>query len=220
MMQRAYEVLEPMFVQQVLTSAGHGLLAKPEQWTTLLEAIPETARPVHDHLLKSWSKSDSTPEQKWEQLKSHLTEFIKAQSKAGSSKAAAKLSPKERAQLETWPARIVFQYSYPRLDINVSKMRNHLLKSPFCVHPKTGRVCVPIQDINSFDPFSVPTLPQLAGELDGYQGDDNKGRDWKKTSLKDYFEPFERDFLVPLCRGIRKEQRDAADAQAAMIGDF
>lgn len=63
---------------------------------------------------------------------------------------------------------IILQYTYPRLDAEVSKHRNHLLKAPFCVHPKTGRICVPLDpsSIDAFDPELVPTVGQLLQELD------------------------------------------------------
>ena len=62
---------------------------------------------------------------------------------------------------------VTIQFAYPRLDINVSKQMNHLLKSPFVVHPKTGRVCVPIDPdhLDGFDPAKVPTIGQLVGEM-------------------------------------------------------
>lgn len=62
---------------------------------------------------------------------------------------------------------IILQYTYPRLDAEVSKHRNHLLKAPFCVHPKTGRVCVPVDPtrVEEFDPETVPTVGQLLSEL-------------------------------------------------------
>ncbi|KAF9302591.1 hypothetical protein BGZ91_009302, partial [Linnemannia elongata] len=105
----------------------------------------------------------------------------------------------------------MFQYTYPRLDDKVSTNINHLLKSPFCVHPKTGRVCVPIpiEDCEDFDPSSPPTVPQLVQELNRYDathatsGDDsNKLQDWQKTSLRKHVEYFER-FLKGLSREIR-----------------
>jgi DNA primase small subunit len=63
---------------------------------------------------------------------------------------------------------IVLQYTWPRIDAEVSKHRNHLLKAPFCVHPKTGRVCVPVDPtrVEEFDPARVPTVGQLLKEID------------------------------------------------------
>lgn len=68
---------------------------------------------------------------------------------------------------------IILQYTYPRIDAEVSKHRNHLLKAPFCVHPKTGRICVPIdpETIDEFDPELVPTVGQLLQELDAATSD-------------------------------------------------
>ena len=68
---------------------------------------------------------------------------------------------------------------------------NHLLKAPFVIHPKTGRVCVPfrVAKVDSFDPdkvsfftsdlriiwnfikltsSKVPTVLQLVEEIDSF----------------------------------------------------
>lgn len=217
-----------MFIEQVLPAEGHGLLASEEQWTLLLESLPgDSALLVREHLTKEWgsSKCQSTPAEKWEELKKHLHIYAKGKA-AGDRKAAKTLTTKERNRLENWCVEVVFRHTYPRLDINVSKMRNHLLKSPFCVHPKTGRVCVPIPSIDDFDPFSVPTLPQLIRELDEYkEEEDDEGKkparsDWQKTSLKRYFDPFIKEFLEPLSKSVRRSNREEKEQEAALVGDF
>lgn len=100
---------------------------------------------------------------------------------------------KEKNAAKTMLKEILLQYSYPRLDINVSKQMNHLLKSPFVVHPKTGRVCVPIDvaTVDRFNPAEVPTIGRLVEEL-------NQSGDAKQTSLKQYTHYFETQFLQPL----------------------
>lgn len=90
---------------------------------------------------------------------------------------------------------------YPRLDINVSKGINHLLKAPFCVHPKTGKVCVPFNPsaAGKFDPMSVPTINALLDEINAFDGEDSGGEqpaadssttmatvDVAKSRIKDY----------------------------------
>lgn len=85
---------------------------------------------------------------------------------------------------------IILQYMYPRLDMEVSKRRNHLLKAPFCVHPSTGRVCVPIDpsQVDDFKPEDVPTVNQLLAELDALDAAGVAGVGWKNTRLAPYVE--------------------------------
>ena len=49
----------------------------------------------------------------------------------------------------------------------MSKGTNHLLKSPFCVHPKTGKICVPFdpEKVDKFDVDSVPTLTSVIKDI-------------------------------------------------------
>ena len=222
MLARAYTKLEPMFLQHVVPETGHKLLSTEEHWTKLLETLPDAAKPVQEKMMAAWKDEDSTPEEKWATLKKHLNIFI-GKNKGGNSKTAKTVSASDKIQIESWPAQTVFKHTYPRLDVNVSKMQNHLLKSPFCVHPKTGRVCVPmdVSKIETFDPFAVPTLDQLQREIDcNTTSDQNVKHDWQKTSLKEPFEHFQKNFLEPLRQELRKEQRDLAEQRAAQTGDF
>jgi DNA primase small subunit len=86
---------------------------------------------------------------------------------------------------------IMLSYLYPRLDVKVSSDIGHLLKSPFCIHPKTGKVCVPlrIEDLDRFDPIRVPTLAGLENEVNN-----QKEFNIKKTSMNIYLQIFE-DFV-------------------------
>ncbi|RPB21509.1 putative DNA primase small subunit [Terfezia boudieri ATCC MYA-4762] len=116
---------------------------------------------------------------------------------------------------------IILEYMYPRLDAEVSKHLNHLLKSPFCVHPGTGRVCVPIDasKAEDFDPLSVPTVTELLEEINQWDhknkktkvesegagpGTKEKHPDYEKTSLKPYVDFF-KAFVASLIRDERKE---------------
>eukprot|EP00397_Hematodinium_sp_SG-2012_P046394 GEMP01052396.1.p1 GENE.GEMP01052396.1~~GEMP01052396.1.p1 ORF type:complete len:277 (+),score=52.54 GEMP01052396.1:515-1345(+) len=78
---------------------------------------------------------------------------------------------------------MILQFTYPRLDIAVSKTMNHMLKIPFCVHPGTGRICVPICDPENFSFSNVPTLAQYVDEFE---------RTGTSESLNPYLEGFSR----------------------------
>nr|XP_056716517.1 DNA primase small subunit [Euleptes europaea] len=178
---------------------GQDILGNKESYDKVLALVPE---PVRETLQKEFCKKRNSI-QRWELLKNKTEKFNKAQ----------------------WE--IMLQYCFPRLDINVSKGINHLLKSPFSVHPKTGRISVPIdlQKLDDFDPFAVPTISLLCHELDktgNYQAaeEQNEGelesprrnRDYKKTSLAPYVKVFEQ-FLEEMDRSQKQKSPKARDVQ-------
>ncbi|KAF7295400.1 DNA primase [Mycena indigotica] len=143
----------------------------------LLRLIPDTR--IVETLRNDWAGESSGSAAKWQAFKAQIKTYKKDSS--------------ARAQLIAAMEDIILQYTYPRLDENVSKKRNHLLKAPFCVHPKTGRICVPVdpKTIKTFDPESVPTVAQLIAELDN-DTDSQHHSDWERTSLKPYVEMLDK----------------------------
>lgn len=131
--------------------AKMGTLSTKEEWTKVLLIIPDET--VRKDLDQKWGQSSLTPDQKWEMLLG----AVRSSKKPGMSTVAQD---------------IIFQYSYPRLDSHVSIGLNHLLKSPFCVHPKTGRVCIPIDPLKckEFNPLNVPKLEDLVHQLAAGKG--------------------------------------------------
>lgn len=112
---------------------------------------------------------------------------------------------------------------YPRLDINVTKGFNHLLKAPFCIHPATGKVCVPFSQSAAakFDPTTVPTIAQLLQEINAFDDkskaiqetpEDKSSRikDYKKTSMFKGVVVFE-EFLRKLESSLKLKAIDVSD---------
>ncbi|KAG5451269.1 primase, DNA, polypeptide 1 (49kDa) [Clonorchis sinensis] len=182
----ACDILLPRFAAYCSTKQGQDLFGVPARLKKLLSYLPEDLEELRSHMAEDWLEHPSNgmeevSQKRWNTLRTFLKEH------------------KRNNVLKE----LVLNYTYPRLDANVSTSLNHLLKSPFCIHPKTGYVCVPFdpQQVTSLNPVDVPTLSQLveqarAGDVESSVADNSSGRhllSYKRTALKasiDYFEAF------------------------------
>ncbi|KAG9269539.1 DNA primase small subunit [Astyanax mexicanus] len=207
---QSLSVVEHYFLQYAIV--GQELLSSKEGVDKVLNLLPEDVR--KDLLLHY--QSEKNPTKRWERLKTLVHQ------KRATSKKGGQYFDKE----------IMLQYCYPRLDVNVSKGVNHLLKSPFSVHPKTGRISVPIdlRNLDKFDPFEVPTISLICEELDKPRPDEEeeddtkdkeneieagerrKIRDFKRTSLAKYIKLFDQ-FLDSVARSRKGDMLKKSDLQ-------
>lgn len=200
-LQNAYQTLSPIFVDLIMKDQN--LFATNEGFESLLKLIPD-GEVVEQ--LKQERVPGASSREVWDLF-------------------TAKVKKYQKPLLSAAWHDIQIYYTYPRLDAEVSKHRNHLLKAPFCIHPKTGRVCVPVdpEKIEDFDPEKVPTVAQLLHELDdisvvGTAADDNNSgehhSDWEKTSLKPYVDMLNQH-VSRLTEKTRLEKRATATESLA-----
>ena len=201
---RSLDLLKEHFQNDVLVEQNPW--ARPEKAERLLQLLPD--KTLNDALRKKWEAAPGRSSvSKWAD--------IDALAKAGASK-----NLDGKALLEA-KQDIVLEYTYPRLDVEVSKKQIHLLKSPFVVHPGTGRVCVPIDSrrVDKFDPLGVPTVTELLHEIDAWgpqntESDLEEGskklQDYEKTSLKPFVDYFRTHvgLLLKAEQGVKRERED------------
>jgi DNA primase small subunit len=217
-LERAYEdVLLPLFLDDIIQEEGQALLSNPDHWHIILDMLPDVTG-LRQKVKDEWGRifSGDAATDRWNKLTKMLTSLQRRKD----------LPQSLRRELLLCPQQIVLTCTYPRLDVNVSTHRNHLLKSPFVAHPKTGRVCVPIDATNpdGFSPFDVPTLGQLVQEIDAFDAanpdEKQSTADIDKTSLAQYMTAFDENFIEPLYRFVRRDFREAAEKAAAETGDW
>jgi DNA primase small subunit len=151
---RAYEgVLKKYWIESYLPSQR--ILEDEDKLEQLLNLIPDEN--IRSDLASELARSSLNSVDRWGIIEQRVQDALKK---------------KTNFKLVDTLERIILWHVYPRVDIEVSRHMNHLLKGPFCVHPKTGRVCVPMDpaDADAFDPERVPTVVDLesgAQTLDG-----------------------------------------------------
>ena len=194
-------LLQRAFVDVILRDQD--CFRDPQRSDVLLALLPASETDAVARLQSKWASSARSSVQKWDDVLDMA------------ARSAERVKPMWIAALED----IVLQYTYPRIDAEVSKRQNHLLKAPFVVHPSTGRVCVPLEldQVQMFDPHSsAPTIAQILQELNQESTNASSARgEWEKTSLRPFVEQFDR-----ACTRMVRETQEAKRAAQRHSLDF
>jgi len=153
--ERAFRICKPYFLKTSIEVQE--ILQTEEQILRMLEWIdfPEIRHNIGEEIQKAGAAASSSD--RWTIFENVFEKHIKKKKK----------EPHEAMRMKYNYMELVLFCIYPRLDVEVTRHLNHLLKSPFCVHPKTGKLCIPMdtKNLDAFSPNAVPTLRSLVAEL-------------------------------------------------------
>eukprot|EP00798_Chlamydomonas_sp_ICE-L_P015169 gene15169-21241_t len=212
--EKAAKLLEPYWRKRILPEQQ--LLEDEGMRETMLRYLP--SEELQDEVRTRWDELSSASSKQEINLARWNVLVGCVEREKASAKSKGGLVP---FKLQKVVNEIIFAFSYPRLDMEVSKKMNHLLKAPFCVHPKTGKVCVPLDPdfAFDFDPETVPTVQSLLKELkDQATENDENGEEWRKTQLASSVELFESAFLEGCMAASRAELASKARVAVAAGG--
>ncbi|KAM3162012.1 DNA primase [Lachancea thermotolerans] len=195
---RSLDILKPYFVEIILR--------EQDPWRDDDMAFGSLLTGLHDknliEVLKRYWKSNPrrSSEQKWSDIDALAASQLKHPSSSKKTDFFNKLHEcKEDLVLATL---------YPKLDVEVTKQTIHLLKAPFCIHPATGNVCVPINE--TFIPSNAPKLIELQREMEA------NGNKVENTSLQPFLDQFQQ-FVNQVTRkelaSAKREREDDVDSQ-------
>ncbi|RLV93572.1 DNA primase small subunit [Spathaspora sp. JA1] len=212
--ERSFNILKNRFSEVILEEQNPWLTSMDEEDNTkawvqieeLLSFIPH--KQLQIELRNKWKSQNSSSRSKWDDINKLAKQTLKSNIQVN--------------QLNEAKKDIIIYYMYPRLDVEVSRQVIHLLKSPFCIHPSTGNVCVPFDitknisgnpedDQYGFNPTNSPNLRQLQNELELNQDSETGKHPYENTSLKpyiDYFTKFVNELVKQELKGVSKRDRE------------
>ncbi|CAH1764524.1 12218_t:CDS:2 [Entrophospora sp. SA101] len=115
-------------------------------WNKVLGCIPNENK--KNTLKKHWLENLSqTSSDRWKDITDELNLTI------------------NKGNLPMCENEIILQYAYPRLDKAVSININHLLKSPFCVHPKTGKIIYHYHHSDTVEEISLFDMSRIKNNI-------------------------------------------------------
>ncbi len=149
-----YRICESYFKSIYCRRTSMNIFHCKDRWSQLVTLLDnDTQAAITTYIESLCLETDVTGEEIWTRIKKNLIEMKR----------------------ENYIPYIVYSFVYPRLDASVSTQLNHLLKSPFCVHPETQNICVPISSCHFFPGRDCPSVRDLT------EGSERAAKMWTKA---------------------------------------